>query len=63
MEKFEWTQEAQLEDETAGLTPEDVTFREVLSALKSVSKHLDFTTERPGDFPDHWVPTLDFKIG
>merc|ERR1711954_575272 len=61
--KFEWSQEAQIEDETAGLTPEDVTFREVLSALKSVSEHLDFTTERPADFPDHWVPTLDFKIG
>ena len=55
--------EAQNEDEIAGLTPEDVTFREVLAALKSVSSHLDFTTERPDDFADHWVPTLDFKIG
>merc|ERR1711954_458926 len=26
-DRFEWSQEAQIEDETAGLTPEDVTFR------------------------------------
>ena len=63
MGKFVWTLEAQKEDEEEKLTPEDVTFREVLAALKSVSKHLDFTTERPSDFADHWVPTLDFKIG
>ena len=63
MGKFVWTPDAQKEDEEGELTPEDVTFREVLAALKSVSQHLDFTTERPSDFADHWVPTLDFKIG
>ena len=63
MGKLEWTLEAQREDEEAKLTPEDVTFREVLKALKSVSQHLDFTTEKPSDFADHWIPTLDFKIG
>ena len=60
---FKWTLEAEQEDQQAGLTPEDVTFREVLAALKSVSEKLDFTTERPDDFGDNWVPTLDFKVG
>ena len=61
--KFEWTQEAKQQDELAGLTPEDITFREVLTALNSVSNHLNFMTERQGDFADHLVPTLDIKIG
>ena len=45
------------------MTPEDVTFREVLATLKSVSEHLDFTTERPSNFGENWVPTLEFKVG
>ena len=61
--KFVWTREAQEEDDSSGISPEDLTFREVLAALKSISSHLDFTTEKPADFGDQWVPTLDFKIG
>ena len=61
--RFEWSEAAKILDEGEGLTPEDVTFREVLVALRSISEHLDFTTERPSDFGHHWVPTLDFKVG
>ena len=61
--KFEWSAAARTEDEGDGLTLEDITFREVLVALRSVSEHLYFTSERPSDFGDHWVPTLDFKVG
>ena len=51
-DKFEWYPEAQQQVEDAGLTPCDVTFREVLAALKSVSTHLDLTTERPNYFEE-----------
>ena len=56
--KFTW----EAEDEDGDLTAEDVTIREFQRALNSVNDSLKFTLERPSDFEDGWIPTLDFKI-
>ena len=50
------------EESDRELTREEVTFREFGKCLNSISEYLDFTFEKPSDFEDKSVPTLDFKI-
>ena len=59
-DRFTWSPEAEKLDEEC--TSEDVTFREVSIALNSISDNLKFTFERPSEFEDDWLPTLDFKV-
>ena len=40
-------------------TSKEITFRE----LGKTPNNLKITFEKPTDFCDNWVPTLDFKIG
>ena len=49
--------------EDENITLGELTRREVLKCMNSKSESVKFTAEKPSDFGDHQVPTLDFKIG
>ena len=51
-----------MKDIEDGVTGEDVTATEVLKAMNNLSPNLKFTIERSRDFPEGWIPTLDFEI-
>ena len=54
--KKEW------EDEDALLSDTERTKRVVYGSMQGLTKCLAFTAETGEDFPDGWLPTLDFKI-
>ena len=58
--KFTYSEDQAQED--VDVSREDITFREISNCLNSISEFLSFTFEKPSDFEDNHVPTLDFKI-
>ena len=60
--KFTFDEYSEKEDIEAGISKEDLTRREVLKAMNSVNKDLEFTMELCSDFVDLKLPTLSFSL-
>ena len=59
---FERTEEMKRKDEEEGITREDLTEVEILKAMNSINKDLQFTSETERDFQKKRLPTLSFEI-
>ena len=63
--KFEWNEEAEMEDKERKLQGEDEDMfmaRLFLPVMNSINKDLTFTAEVAGDFSTKKLPTLDFNL-
>ena len=60
--KFSWKKENEEIDVKNELTREEVTRREILKAINSISPNLTFTMELSKDFEDLRLPTLSFSL-
>ena len=54
--------EKEWEEQDKKLSHTEGTRKVVLASMKGVISCLSFTTETSEDFPDRWIPTLDFKL-
>ena len=50
-------------DMDANIDLVELTQKETLKAINSISGNLNMTLETFGDFETNWLPTLDFEIG
>ena len=60
--KFIHDKETEEQDIKENRTREDVTRKEIITAMNSVNDDLDFTIELSKDFEDHRLPTLSFSL-
>ena len=56
------TEEKEKEDNENNINEEDITFAILNEIQNSVSKSLKFMVEKPREFKENWLPTLDFSI-
>ena len=60
--RFIEDEEKKMRDIDEGLSGKEITSRELLKALNSLSENLEFTVEKDDDFESGWLPTLDFEM-
>ena len=61
--KYIWTKEDEDEDVANNICLVELTQREILKYLNSMTSYLRFTMEYFTDYEDGYLPTLDFKTG
>lgn len=59
---IKFSQEALAEDIARGITKQDLTKEQILSAMNAVNEDLEFTIETHRDFEDGRLPTLSFSL-
>ena len=59
LEESEEVREKHLEENKSG---EQITAETILKMSNSLSPNLEFTIEKPSEFPEGWLPTLDFEM-
>ena len=59
---IDFPEKAFKEDTTRGISKEELTKEQILKAMNSVNKDLEFTMETHKDFIDGRLPTLSFSL-